>query len=106
MFAIAKSADLSSSDDGARHFRQIWRRASVFLRACQKGDQSSVAANRTVAAALALHFAFRRMANTASDAAERRVASMRSMPPEDFFCRDTNGENPVMPYRVDYRPRD
>jgi hypothetical protein len=31
---------------------------------------------------------------------------MRSMPPEDFFRRDTNGENPVMPYRVDYRPRD
>jgi hypothetical protein len=40
-----------------------------------------------------LHLAFRRMANTASDAAKATCrVDMRSMPPEDFFRHNTNGE--------------
>jgi|ERR1700733_2292433 hypothetical protein len=95
MFATAKSADLRSSDDGARISVKFGGAHQPFCALARNAISHLSRQNRTVAAAPALHFAFRLMASTASGkhCERRREAAcrvdMRSMPAEDFFRRDT-----------------
>jgi hypothetical protein len=100
MFATAKSADLRSSNHGARHFGKVVRRALAF---CGFAGNGSVICrtNRTVGCPMALNFAQRCVANAASDAAERRVAvRVRRSNRKSSSPLHKPQKNPAMPHRA------
>jgi hypothetical protein len=102
MFATAKSADVRGSNDGARHFCKVCRRALTFLRLRGKptGHLPQQPDGRLPPHGASLSDVWQ----TPRSGTSRSLCVDRA---KRFLHGDTNRKkNPVMTYRVDYRRAD